>query len=139
MDRKTLLAFALIAVVLILTPWYMNLVAPIPEEGPPASTGPIQGTQPQQPTTPTPRATSTAIKSVEKNKQQSIQVGNNLFTATLSNRGGGSFTSFILHQYSKHDSTKVNLIGEENMDNMLVGFVSLDGCLLYTSPSPRDS
>jgi YidC/Oxa1 family membrane protein insertase len=54
-------------------------------------------------------------------------VGNSLFTATLSNRGGGSFTSFILHQYSKYDSTKVNLIGEENLDNMLVGFVSLDG------------
>ncbi|SVE36213.1 uncharacterized protein METZ01_LOCUS489067, partial [marine metagenome] len=28
MDRKTLLAFGLIAVVLILTPWYMDLVAP---------------------------------------------------------------------------------------------------------------
>jgi len=29
MDRKTLLAFALIAVVLILTPWYMDLVSPV--------------------------------------------------------------------------------------------------------------
>ena len=28
MDRKTLLAFGLIAVVLIFTPWYMSLVSP---------------------------------------------------------------------------------------------------------------
>ena len=32
MDRKTLLAFGLIAVVLILTPWYMSLVSPPPLE-----------------------------------------------------------------------------------------------------------
>ena len=28
MDRKTLLAFGLIAVVLVLTPWYMSLMSP---------------------------------------------------------------------------------------------------------------
>ncbi len=127
MDRKTLLAFALIAIVLILTPWYMNLVAPIPEEDPPTSTELTQEAGAQQSTTTALGATNTTIRSVEENKQQSISVGNSLFTATLSNRGGGSFTSFILHQYSKHDSTKVNLIGEENLDNMFVGFVSLDG------------
>jgi len=127
MDRKTLLAFALIAIVLILTPWYMNLVAPIPEEDTPTSTELTQEARAQQSTRTALGATNTTIRSVEKNKQQSINVGNSLFTATLSNRGGGSFTSFILHQYSKHDSTKVNLIGEENLDNMLVGFVSLDG------------
>ena len=32
MDKKTLLAFSLIAVVLILTPWYMGLVSPTPLE-----------------------------------------------------------------------------------------------------------
>ena len=32
MDRKTLLAFGLIAVILILTPWYMSLVSPEPLE-----------------------------------------------------------------------------------------------------------
>ncbi|MDD9887249.1 MAG: hypothetical protein OXU46_01330, partial [Candidatus Marinimicrobia bacterium] len=110
MDRKTLLAFALIAIVLILTPWYMNLVAPIPEEDPPTSTELTQEAGTQQSTTTALGATNTTIRSVEENKQQSISVGNSLFTATLSNRGGGSFTSFILHQYTKHDSTKVNLI-----------------------------
>ena len=127
MDRKTLLAFALIAIVLILTPWYMNLVAPIPEEHTPASTQFIQETKTQQSTTTALEATRATTKSVEKNKQQSVRVGNGLFTATLSNRGGGSFTSFVLHRYSKYDSTKVDLIGEENLDNMLISFVSLDG------------
>ena len=32
MDKKTLLAFALIAIVLILTPWYMDLFAPTPSD-----------------------------------------------------------------------------------------------------------
>ena len=34
MDRKTLLAFVLIALVLILTPWYMELVTPGYSEAP---------------------------------------------------------------------------------------------------------
>ena len=105
----------------------MNLVAPIPEEHTPASTQFIQETKTQQSTTTALEATRATTKSVEKNKQQSVRVGNGLFTATLSNRGGGSFTSFVLHRYSKYDSTKVDLVGEENLDNMLISFVSLDG------------
>ena len=37
MDRNTLFAFALIAVILILTPWYMGLVVPGPEPTSPDS------------------------------------------------------------------------------------------------------
>ena len=126
MDRKTVLAFVLIAVVLILTPWYMDLVAPqrvaINEfeapENPPASDE-VQPTV-SEPSLPLNQGT-------DETENLSINVENQLYRATLSNAGGGSFSSFELLEYNRFDSTLVNLIDVFNKKNMLLGFVSVDG------------
>ncbi len=125
MDRKTLLAFALIAVVLILTPWYMNLVAPVQDEKSPdrETVAPVK-------TSPTGVSSRTAVRIPPKkqdNKRREIEVDNGLYSAKLSNRAGGSFTSYVLHNYGRYDSSLVNLVGEANLDNMVISFVSLDG------------
>ena len=126
MDRKTVLAFVLIAVVLILTPWYMDLVAPQrvaindfeAPENPPAS----DEVQPavSEPSLPSNQGT-------DETENLSINVENQLYRATLSNAGGGSFSSFELLDYNRFDSTLVNLIDVFNKKNMLLGFVSVDG------------
>ena len=126
MDRKTLLAFLLIAIVLIFTPWYMDLVAPNRA----LSDLPVDSD----------KFVSDEILSSPKsdplpadNKQQNnvatknIVVENSLYRVALSNKNGGSFSSFELLQYDKFDSTHVNLIDDLNRDNMALGFVSLDG------------
>ncbi len=142
MDRKTLLAFVLIAIVLIFTPWYMDLVAPTRA----LSDLPVDSD----------KFVSDEILSSPKsdplpadNKQQNnvatknIVVENSLYRVALSNKNGGSFSSFELLQYDKFDSTHVNLIDDLNRDNMVLGFVSLDGdpVLLsdnWDSTNPRD-
>lgn len=142
MDRKTLLAFVLIAIVLIFTPWYMDLVAPSRA----LSDLPVDSD----------KFVSDEILSSPKsdplpadNKQQNnvatknIVVENSLYRVALSNKNGGSFSSFELLQYDKFDSTHVNLIDDLNRDNMALGFVSLDGdpVLLsdnWDSTNPRD-
>jgi YidC/Oxa1 family membrane protein insertase len=127
MDRKTLLAFGLIAVVLILTPWYMSLVTPPVEtlepETPPSEQREVT-TEPLRPTK--------SFVAKNKNKQPTenesfVNIKNGLFTANLSNRGGGSFDSFYFNNYSRYDSTLVNVIDELNKDNLLLSFVSIDG------------
>ena len=81
MDRKTLLAFGLIAVVLIFTPWYMSLVSP-----PAKTTAPELQTakQPQNdPVKPVPAETSLKKYRVARleEKESFIEVNNGLNNA----------------------------------------------------------
>ena len=142
MDRKTLLAFLLIAIVLIFTPWYMDLVAPsralsdLPVDSDKFVSDEILSSPKSDPLP--------AEKKQQNNvATKSIVVENSFYRVALSNKNGGSFSSFELLQYDKFDSTHVNLIDDLNRDNMALGFVSLDGdpVLLsdnWDSTNPRD-
>ena len=142
MDRKTLLAFVLIAIVLIFTPWYMDLVSPsralsdLPVDSDKLVPDEILSS---------PKANPLPAEKKQQNNvaTKSIVVENSFYRVALSNKNGGSFSSFELLQYDKFDSTYVNLIDELNRDNMALGFVSLDGdpVLLsdnWDSTNPRD-
>ena len=59
-----------------------------------------------------------------------ITVENNLYSVEISNISGGSFVSFVLNNYIKHDSSFVNVIDALNVQNLVVSFVSLDGDLV---------
>ena len=142
MDRKTLLAFVLIAIVLIFTPWYMDLVAPtralsdLPVDSDKFVSDEIL-------TSPKPDPLPVEKKQQNNVATKSIVVENSFYRVALSNKNGGSFSSFELLQYDKFDSTHVNLIDDLNRDNMALGFVSLDGdpVLLsdnWDSTNPRD-
>ena len=142
MDRKTLLAFVVIAIVLIFTPWYMDLVAPsralsdLPVDSDKFVSDEVLSSSKPDPLP--------ADKKQQNNvATKTIVVENSFYRVALSNKNGGSFSSFELLQYDKFDSTHVNLIDELNRDNMALGFVSLDGdpVLLsdnWDSTNPRD-
>ena len=142
MDRKTLLAFVLIAIVLIFTPWYMDLVSPsralsdLPVDSDKFVSDEILSSPKSDPLP--------AEKKQQNNvATKSIVVENSFYRVALSNKNGGSFSSFELLQYDKFDSTYVNLIDDLNRDNMALGFVSLDGDLVllsdnWDSTNPRD-
>ena len=114
MDRKTILAFVLIALVLILTPSYMELVSPAFR----AEQGPAPGnTRPQKPARviesdelPTAQNEAFSRVSTFESSSKQIIVENNFYTATLDNKNGGSFSSFELTRYSRDDTSSVNLI-----------------------------
>ena len=130
MDRKTLLAFGLIAVVLVLTPWYMSLMSPaeplvenIPRSRPIDS--PVKKKRVVQ--DPPLQTNVAAPKSVLSAEEKFVNITNGLFNVRLSSRGGGTFVSFVFNNYVRHDSGFVDIIDDLNKDNLLLSFVSLDG------------
>jgi len=133
MDRRTIIAFILITIVLVFTPWYINLVAPTPPLEPDTTTTkrqlepPLLNQKPETIPVPADETTFETISRPDSIQETIISVSNPLFTAKLSNRFGGSFKSFILNKYSKYDSTNVDLINENNIENLLIGFISIDG------------
>ena len=58
---------------------------------------------------------------------KSFTVNTNLYTAEISAINGGSIASLTLHNYALNDSESVNLIDNNNVNNLLVGFRSTDG------------
>lgn len=58
---------------------------------------------------------------------QEYVVKNGLYTAKISNKNGGSFSSFVFENFLKYDSSLVNIIDRLNKNNLLIKFVSLDG------------
>ena len=135
MDRNTLLAFFLIAIVLIFTPKYMELVAPSPQ-GPPLPAvenskdsvrqAPGKGTQKQdiEPVVSSAKEISGVLWS---NEEKTITVENELYIAVVSSNGGGSLLSFSFKKYLNKDGQYVNLINGKNKENLSIRFKNLDG------------
>ena len=125
MDRNSLLAFLLIAVIIFLMPEYYKLVYP-PTPGADSLIVNIDEQvtvvkPPDNKTTPTPSYNKTW--SAEK----SFSVRTNLYTAEISTMNGGSIASFVLHNYALNDTESVELINNNNVNNLLLGFRSIDG------------
>ena len=127
MDRKTLLAFGLIAVVLILTPWYMNLVSPVRTPIPADSTRALTNPRERDVVLSAPETSPQINRDASPAEEKFVSINNGLYTATLSSYSGGSFTSFVLNNFSRYDSTLVNLIDDHSKNNMSISFVSLEG------------
>jgi YidC/Oxa1 family membrane protein insertase len=137
MDKKTLLAFLLIAIVLIMMPYYMKLMAP--QEQPitpsdPVTTMPARTVEQIENATDfsappvVDRATPETYVSVQPHTAERIvSVETPLYIATISNKNGGAFTSFLLKKYEATDSTSVQLVDNFNNNNLLFGAMSVDG------------
>ena len=96
MDRKTLLAFALIAVILILTPWYMDLVSPVQKT---TAVRDISSNKPQnKPGDSAPVETKAVVRSspVSSVGTQSFVVSNGLYTATSQTKTVALFPNSFL-------------------------------------------
>ncbi|MEE8480346.1 MAG: membrane protein insertase YidC [Desulfobacterales bacterium] len=149
MDKKTLLAFFLIAIVLILMPYYMKIVAPQEQQ-----TAPIDSvkTRSSRQTGSIPTRTDMVVppirEVVESSPYESLQqyavkrtvsIETPFYNAKLSNKNGGSFTSFILKNYNATDSTSVQLVDNFNNNNLLFEAISVDGePLILSAPWQLD-
>jgi YidC/Oxa1 family membrane protein insertase len=135
MNKNTLIAFLLIAIVLIVTPYYLELVAPPRQidETTEESTAPAESQQQQA------RETVKVFQETEFQTAQPsdyelpveenriIQIETDLFTASLSSQNGGSFYAYTLKHYYTNDSANVRLIDNFNNNNILIEFISLSG------------
>ena len=135
MDRNTLLAFFLIAIVLIFTPKYMEMVAPSPQEPPlPAAENVEDTIRPAPGQEGARREEEPVVSSVSapsdvlwSNEEETITVENELYTAVVSSNGGGSFLSFSFKNHLNKDGQGVDLINGKNKENLSIRFKDLDG------------
>ncbi len=65
--------------------------------------------------------------------ERTVAVETPLYSANISNKNGGSFTSFILKNYKATDSTSVQLVDNFNKNNLLFEAISVDGLPLILS------
>ena len=131
MDRNTLTALLLITVVLILTPYYMELVSPPPE--------PVYETT-EEPNNDynvpsddflydysTTNKTTLDLSRQVLTEEKITTVESDLFIAKISSLCGGSVVSFKIKDHLGPDSGFVNLSSSDNKRNLLIGFRNLDG------------
>lgn len=157
MDKKSILAMLLIAVILILTPYYNeNILGIKPEENKTSvdSTGIIP--KKDKKIAPFEKDVSVIDNSISKNvtdtsaikeKQQeeisSLFVGDSvlkkykietdLYTVVFTNKGGGNFLSFVLKKYDTYDSSLVDLISDNLNNNLQLSFQDINGNYINTS------
>ena len=136
MDRNTLLAFFLIAFVLILTPKYLELFAPprhvenqtesvnLPNEN--NTKEPFTNkTEPLKEIKNQPK-----VANVTDIEERLFTIENELYTLVLSSFNGGTFKSFSFKSYFDQDSHSVNLINSNILKNLTVEARRSSGSLI---------
>ena len=150
MDKKTVLALILIAVVIITMPYYQKLI----QGDRPAVTEkivskdslkvPVQDTVIKQRSEKKVVSEISAIPVLEKAAAQKkkffiqdsterlVRIESEKICVEISNFGGGSFKKFVLKKYSKHDSTLVNMIDNKINNNLHLAFMEISGSYVET-------
>ena len=134
MDRNTLLAFFLIALVLIFTPKYMEMVSPsFVQDFPQDSLSNIDNPQDRF-SKPHPRLQKKFSKtdlhsslSYNITNEKITTVNTPLYTAVISSRGGGTIKSFHIKSYYTADSQMVNVLAGLDGLNILTKVNNIDG------------
>ena len=131
MDRNTLTALLLIAVVLIITPYYIDLISPPPqpveeyfEDQPDLEENNVIYKDYNETVVTTPGSISPVFSQIE---EKIIEVENDLFIARISSAYGGTIRSFKTKGHLKHDGSLVELISFENKNNLILSYKDFNG------------
>jgi len=125
MDKRSLLAFFLIALVLIITPYYYQIISPpLPEKELPTENNTIEDSPLEREAE---KKNIPTLKPKAPYKEKFISIVTPLYTAKISTRFGGSLASYELNNYIAGDSTFVNLINKNNQKNLYIGYTSIEG------------
>jgi len=129
-NKQTLIAFLFIAVIILLTPAYYNLLYPPAEVTENDSLSTITTPTPfiaKKPIVETPALAAPKLQEPEDFAEETYIVETNFYIAEISSRNGGSITSFLLKSYPGWNSEFVQLIDRNNKDNLSVSYRSVDG------------
>jgi len=138
LDRNTLTALLLITLVLVLTPYYMELVSPTP---PPEYAGTDEVYEDTEEVVvdnsynalPKDNKTNKAahslldLGSLTPTEDKTIVIESDLYIARLGSAAGGSVLSYKIKEHLSPDSAYVDLITTENRNNLLISFRGVDG------------
>ena len=131
MDRNTLTALLLITAVLIITPYYMELISPSPQNT-------EEYFEDQQ------RAEENSViykdynedfftpsdspsPAFSQKEEKTIEIETDLFIARVSSAYGGTIRSFKTKEHLKNDSSLVELISQENKNNLILSYKNFSG------------
>jgi YidC/Oxa1 family membrane protein insertase len=143
--QRAVLAFILIALVLVLAPRYLKFLSPQREDPTPASERvvspqdqrpvpveePIFATTPEvSPVAPVPVS---ILADPQRWGEETVTIETNLYRAVVSSRGGGTLEEFELTQYPHGSGDgNVQLIHDRRGNiNLQVAYVNLDGDSIY--------
>jgi YidC/Oxa1 family membrane protein insertase len=129
-NKKTLLAFLFIAIIILLTPAYYNLIYPPVERAATDSLITMPAAVPfvnDAPILKKPVVTPPIQQETDEFVEEKYIIETNLYIAEVSSRNGGSITSFLLKKYPGSDSEYVQLIDYTNKENLLISYRSVDG------------
>ena len=141
MDRNTLTALLLITLVLVLTPYYMELVSPAPQPEYEDTDGLYEDTDEvvvdnSYNTLPKDNKTNTSprslldLGSLAPTEDKTIVIESDLYIAKLSSAAGGSVLSYKIKEHLSPDSAYVDLVTTENRNNLLISFRGVDGDII---------
>ena len=141
MDRNTLTALLLITLVLVLTPYYMELVSPAPQPEYEDTDGLYEDTDEvvvdnSYNTLPKDNKTNTSprslldLGSLVPTEDKTIVIESDLYIAKLSSAAGGSVLSYKIKEHLSPDSAYVDLVTTENRNNLLISFRGVDGDII---------
>ena len=130
MDRRTVLAFLLIGIILILSPYFQKLMSPPQPEKPQTQKQNIPKKESASPDTkeePARKAVITVKRQKELNQLgKIIVIDTDLYKGVISTKGG-LIKNWVLKKYNKKDDSELDLIADKDAPNLGVGFISLDG------------
>jgi YidC/Oxa1 family membrane protein insertase len=135
MDKKSLLAMLLIAIILITMPYYQEYFlgvkpgVPIPAK---QENREIESLPEEEIVVPEIAKEEEFIipqseKIIGDSAEKILEIETENYIIKLSNRGGGSLKSFILKKYTKYDSSYVNMISDELDNNLTLSFQETSG------------
>ncbi|MDA7641446.1 membrane protein insertase YidC [Candidatus Marinimicrobia bacterium] len=123
MDQKTLIGFILIGAILLFWPTYLDFISPEPQET--ESVSPVESAF--QETEKSPAASYVNPPESSDLLKRVYTVETPLFTAEISNKNGGSLSSFLVTKHLKDGEGFLDLIDEENKNNLLVSYINQSG------------
>ncbi len=126
MDRKTLIGLILIGAILLLWPTYLDIV--FPEENSPVVTekNPVVLSQKEKGATVSSYIEKEGASAIEE-KEVFIKIQTPLFSTIVSNKNGGSVSSFIIKKHLKEGEKEIQLVDDHNRENLLVSYINLSG------------
>ena len=112
MDRKTLIGLILIGAILLLWPTYLDIV--FPEENSPVVTekNPVVLSQKEKGATVSSYIEKEGASAIEE-KEVFIKIQTPLFSTVVSNKNGGSVSSFIIKKHLKEGEKEIQLVDDQ--------------------------
>lgn len=134
MDKKTIMAFVLIGIVIIFLPYYQQWVNPVDPQAQQQREVSATQAEPEPPvTSPPPTRIQADINMLERETplaSKEIVITNNKYAMVLSNLGGGTVRGYTVFEYPDHEGNPLQLLPDESAANLNLSFTNI-----YQDPS----